>query len=82
MGYPPHLFGRYAVAAHRLDEQRRRSETLSRWVAGNASFDGVKRFIGQTAAPGAGRRGPEITPEQSRNAALGLARALGMKVGR
>lgn len=81
MGYPPHLFGRYAVAAHRLDEQRRRSETLNRWVAANATFDGVKRFIGQTG-PGRGRRGSEITPEQSRNAALGLARALGMKVGR
>lgn len=89
VGYPPHLFGRYAVAAKRLDEQQSRTQVLNNWVSGNASFDDMQRFIGQKpssprAAAGTARHGDSagISPRQSRNAALGLAAALGMKVGR
>ena len=89
VGYPPHLFGRYAIAAKRLDEQQSRTQVLNNWVSGNASFDDMQRFIGQkpstprAAATRASHRAEtDISPRQSRNAALGLASALGMAVSR
>ncbi len=82
-GFPPHLFGRYAVAAYRLDAHRRRSETLSQWVAHNATFDGLKRFISQNQSDKRQKKAlQEVTPQQSRKAALGLAGVLGMKVSK
>jgi len=75
--YPPHLLGRMIVAVHRIDSQRNKEGALMSWVANNLSYEGLQKFINAKDRIG-NKKSKEITPAQSRKAAIGLSKALKM----
>lgn len=77
--YAPHMIGRFVVAAHRIDEQRGREQAVSAWVSSHADFKGLQSFVSSETKSAGKKQDREITPEQSRKAAIGLMNALNMR---
>jgi hypothetical protein len=72
--YPPQLFGRMVVACVRLEEQRHKKWARANWASTHLNQEGLKKYLEATSSKRSNDE--EITPEQSRKAAIGLMHAL------
>jgi len=62
------------VACVRLDEQRDIKEARTGWASTHLTYEGLDKYL--NASSSSKRESEEITPEQSRKAAIGLMKAL------
>ncbi len=68
------------VAAHRLDAGRAKEAVINMWVAKHANHRGLDRYLSDSRFGGAEKR-EEPNADESKEAAIGLMRVLGMGAG-
>jgi len=75
ISYPPHLLGRMIVATHRIDDRRTKEQALISWIGSHADYKGLQSFMKNVHSK-EDKKNDEITPEESRKAAIGLMNVL------